>query len=132
MSQAMLFGGTDGPCASAILLSIGKLGTEENKKEGLSYLFVIFNSAEPDPMEGPATIHIQNVPSRNDPSPNDPSHNVPSRNDPVTKGPRTRNDPSLKVIHETTQVTKRPKSRNVPDHKMPFWNFLRHEKSSIL
>lgn len=30
--QAMIFGGSDGPCATATLLSIGKIGTEENKK----------------------------------------------------------------------------------------------------
>lgn len=30
--QMMMFGGEDGPCAMAILMSIGKLGLSENKK----------------------------------------------------------------------------------------------------
>jgi hypothetical protein len=38
--QAMLFGGTGAPCASAYLMSIGKLGVEENKKGGVPSMFV--------------------------------------------------------------------------------------------
>jgi hypothetical protein len=35
----MLFGGSDAPCANAYLMSIGKLGVEENKKEGTTSHF---------------------------------------------------------------------------------------------
>jgi hypothetical protein len=35
----MLFGGSDAPCANAYLMSIGKLGVEENKKEGATSYF---------------------------------------------------------------------------------------------
>lgn len=30
--QMMMWGGEEGPCAIAVLMSIGKLGVEENKK----------------------------------------------------------------------------------------------------
>jgi len=57
--QALIFGGTNDPCASATLMSIGKLGPEENKAHAAA-IYPIVNKHLGVP-EDRMYIHFQNA-----------------------------------------------------------------------